>query len=345
MYKYGGRLLIGLITFAVFHISHSVENYGTIFYMEARKLIFMGYIILVVPVMLEWTDILIRWYTRRYKNILDNRRLFWLFVYTFSGLIPALVFATYLVDYHIGPLTACKEIPSNSRFILDIVNAMLIMFIILALKVSRLYFKQSKQLFEYNSKIQKELYLSKYESLKNQVNPHFLFNSFSVLSSLINSDPTLAEEFLGKLSRMYRYILDNQDNQMVTLDKELKFAETYMFLLKVRHEDSVVFDVDLRLNLSDYRIPTLSLQMLIENAIKHNTFSTQSPLTIRIFSEQQYVVVQNESRKRPDAVVSTKLGLENIRNRFSYETDREVVVEELKGFFTVKLPVLQIAST
>lgn len=185
--------------------------------------------------------------------------------------------------------------------------------------------------------IQKELALSKYESLKDQLEPHFLFNSFSVLTSIIEEDPKLAVEFVSRLSKIYRYVLDNT-SQLVPLKTELDYLEHYTFLLKTRHGESIRFHLNAKCN--NNQIPILSLQMLVENAIKHNYFSKEKPLEISIENEgQAYLTVSNNLNKRV-AEPSTHLGLKNIANRYEILVNRSIEVVEKDGRFMVRLPLI-----
>ncbi len=235
----------------------------------------------------------------------------------------------------------CPAEDPITTFWADSFQATIMAWLVISGQLIKLNFNHVKQAENQAAMVQKELLLSKYEALKNQVNPHFLFNSFSVLSSLIHENQDLASEFLDKLSKMYRYMLDNRDNQMVSLKKEVQFMKSYIFLLKARHEESLQIDIDLDLDEESYYVPTLSLQMLIENAIKHNNFSKSNPLTIRIFNEEDgYLVVENELRTKKQEIQSTKVGLENIKNRYNYQSEKRVIISESDSHFTVKLPIL-----
>lgn len=165
--------------------------------------------------------------------------------------------------------------------------------------------------------LQKENLQSQYEVLKQQVNPHFLFNSLNVLTSLIKIEPDLAEKFSEQLSKVYRYVLENKDNELVDLNTELNFLEAYIFLLNIRFMDKL----EVRVNISESRrydkIIPLAMQLLIENAIKHNIMSRSNPLLIDIFiDDSNYLNVINNLQKRPSMVVSTGIGLKNILNRY-----------------------------
>ena len=187
----------------------------------------------------------------------------------------------------------------------------------------------------------KETVRAQFDALKNQVNPHFLFNSLSILSSLVDTDPRLAGEFINQLAKAYRYVLEQQDNEQVSLRTELDFIESYVFLLSLRFEDKLFIAIDVPQEARDrYRIAPLSLQLLVENAVKHNRLSEEEPLRVRIGLDGDYLQVSNPLLPRPDRDVSTAIGLRNITNRYSLLTTRPVRVGETDGSFIVQLPLL-----
>lgn len=189
--------------------------------------------------------------------------------------------------------------------------------------------------------LQKENLQSQFEMLKNQVNPHFLFNSLNVLTSLISVEPELAEKFTGQLSKVYRYVLEHRSDDLVQLKTELEFLKSYAFLLGIRFGNKL--EVNYRIDESHLEsgIPPLSLQILIENAIKHNTFTSRSPLFIDIFVDsEKYLNVINNFQKREMNVESTGLGLINIANRYSYFTGKETFFGIEAERFVARIPLL-----
>jgi hypothetical protein len=181
---------------------------------------------------------------------------------------------------------------------------------------------------------------AKFETLKNQIDPHFLFNSLNVLSSLIEENPDAAQRFTTSLSKVYRYVLEQKDKELVSVEEELAFAKTYMNLLRMRFENSVTFELPETIPGDDAKVVPLSLQLLLENTIKHNVVSQQKPLHIKIYIENGYLVVQNILRKKEVLQDRRGVGLQNIVNRYAIITDRKVMAEETKDHFTVKIPVL-----
>ncbi len=183
---------------------------------------------------------------------------------------------------------------------------------------------------------------AQFESLKNQLDPHFLFNSLNVLSSLIDENPKQAQKFTASMSKIYRYVLEQKDKELVTVEDEIEFARTYCELLKTRFEDSVdfVFDVDKE----DYRkfVVPLSLQLLLENCIKHNFATSSRPLMIKIFSDHDTLCIENNLQVREQIKESSGIGLANIVQRYALLTKRNVFIEKSADYFKVKLPVLAV---
>ena len=181
---------------------------------------------------------------------------------------------------------------------------------------------------------------AQFESLKNQLDPHFLFNSLNVLSSLIDENPNQAQKFTASMSKIYRYVLEQKDKELVTVEDEIEFAKTYCDLLKTRFEDSVDFIFDVKQE--DYRkyVVPLSLQLLLENCIKHNFATSSKPLVIRIFSENDILCIENNLQVREQIKESSGIGLANIVQRYSLLTKRNVFIEKSDDYFKVKLPML-----
>ncbi len=181
---------------------------------------------------------------------------------------------------------------------------------------------------------------AQFESLKNQLDPHFLFNSLNVLSSLIDENPRQAQKFTASMSKIYRYVLEQKDKELVTVEDELEFAKTYCNLLKTRFEDSVDFEFNVRKE--DYRrfVVPLSLQLLLENCIKHNFATSAKPLIIKIFSENDTLCIENNLQVREQIKESSGIGLSNIVQRYALLTKRNVFIEKSGDYFKVKLPVL-----
>jgi len=181
---------------------------------------------------------------------------------------------------------------------------------------------------------------AQFESLKNQLDPHFLFNSLNVLSSLIDENPVQAQKFTASMSKIYRYVLEQKDKELVTVEDEVEFAKIYCDLLKTRFEDSVNFDFNVdKESLKRFVVP-LSLQLLLENCIKHNLATSSKPLVIRIFTEGDILCIENNLQIREQIKESAGIGLANIVQRYSLLTKKNVFIEKSEDYFKVKIPIL-----
>ncbi|WP_051263774.1 sensor histidine kinase [Tenacibaculum ovolyticum] len=175
-------------------------------------------------------------------------------------------------------------------------------------------------------------------ALKNQVNPHFLFNSLNSLSALVR-DNEEATTFISKLSYLYRYILQSGEKDVVTLEEELDFLKNYVHLIKARYKDRVSVNVNIQEHLLNYKIPVLSLQLLVENAVKHNETSKENPLIVKVFNQENTLIVQNEIKPRITFGPTTGKGLKNIQKRFSLLMKDTITIDKANNNFKVKLPL------
>lgn len=181
------------------------------------------------------------------------------------------------------------------------------------------------------------------EALRNQIDPHFIFNSLNTLSHLIEERPDKAKQFNDTLADVYRYILQNKSRDLVVLRDEMEFLQSYFLLLKIRFEAAVQLQVSVEDKaLDQYLVPPISLQVLAENAIKHNEFSETTPLVISISLEKEIINVHNPVRKKFLRRASSRIGLQNLRERYILTTNKAITIDETENDFRVSLPVLQI---
>lgn len=189
--------------------------------------------------------------------------------------------------------------------------------------------------------LQKEAAQAQFAALRNQVNPHFLFNSLSILSSLVEVDAQLSIEFINRLSKAYRYILEQRDAERVPLQTELDFIDSYAFLLSIRFDERLQVRIDVPAADRDrYQIAPLTLQLLVENAVKHNQMSDEAPLVVHIERTGDYLRIANPLQPRPHPEASTGVGLTNIINRYQLLTDQPVWAGEMEDEFVVNIPLL-----
>ena len=181
---------------------------------------------------------------------------------------------------------------------------------------------------------------AKFDALKNQLDPHFLFNSLNVLTSLIEEDATAAQKFTTSLSKVYRYVLEQKNKDVVSIEEELKFAKTYMSLLQMRFEHSIFLELPETLQNPEAKIVPLSLQLLLENTVKHNIVTTEKPLKIKIYEENGFLIVTNNLQPKTIIKTESGVGLSNISQRYEMVTDRMFIVQKTKNDFIAKLPIL-----
>jgi LytS/YehU family sensor histidine kinase len=224
--------------------------------------------------------------------------------------------------------------------------SMMIAFII-TLAFHVFYFYKALQDIKLKEKtFESESHSAKFDALKNQLDPHFLFNSLNVLSALIDEDPDKAQDFTIGLSQVYRYVLDQKHKDLVHLKDEIKFAETYLELLKMRFENSINVNIDERIQEIDAKVIPLSLQLLLENAIKHNVISEQFPLRIDIYIENKWLIVKNNFQPKTGQTAQKRngIGLDNIKSRYKLFTNEKCEIQKTENVFLVKLPLLQLQT-
>lgn len=218
--------------------------------------------------------------------------------------------------------------------------SMLISVLLSLLFTATGFFRAWKKSFIQGEKLKAEMLSYKYESLRSQLNPHFLFNSLNVLSDLVYDDQALAVRFIRQLSDLFRYVLDSRDKEVVPLSEELDFIHSYIFLLKTRFEEKLKIDIDVPTANDDYIVP-MSIQLLIENAVKHNELSEAFPLQLRIGRKGDYLEVENTLKSKNVGDDSKGTGLQNIRQQFSFLTDLPVEIFQTEQKYMVRIPILK----
>lgn len=180
-----------------------------------------------------------------------------------------------------------------------------------------------------------------FESLKNQISPHYLFNCLNTISSLLYKDSHVAEEFIRRMADTFRYVLSHQKRKLVSLREEVEFVKAYYYLLQVRYEDHLRLEINLPKNILDTSLPPLTLQLLVENAVKHNQISKENPLLVYISAtDNTHLVITSTKTVAMNPSASFRIGLDNIRNRYQFFTSEKIVVKD-ESKFTVKLPIIK----
>lgn len=338
--KYGSRILVATTIYLFFRITSTKVDADLSSEYSVWPIMLLFTIIVVLSVW-EVCDQVINYYANNHPTYLtSNRKLVLIFALTTLATFPLVTIYIYFENYYLKIWLDCV-IDSKREFYADIIQGYVVSWLVISVQIIQVYHKTMRNMEVEQSRMQRELLRTQFESLKSQINPHFLFNNFSVLDALIHKNTELASEYLAQLSKLYRYILDNKESEMVSLAKEVELLESYFFLLKIRHDDCIKLEYQVKIELADFFIPTLSLQMLIENAVKHNSFSKEKPLKIKIFTEgDQYIIIQNDVNLKNGRTHSTKIGLDNIKNRYNLRSDRQVIIYQSENIFKVKLPIL-----
>lgn len=278
------------------------------------------------------------WMNKNYSWVINAKKRIVIHFLT-AMIFSAVVIYAIMLFYHY--ITCCGAWEKRSLMLNSFYIGLVVSFILLTFEVSAQFFKNWKQSLVEVEKYKTESAQAQLQNLKDQINPHFLFNNLSVLSSLVYKNQDKAVDFINQLSKVYRYLLDSKNNELVTLEDELTFLKSYIYLLSIRFEDSLKFDIQIDESLYQKALPPMTLQMLVENAIKHNEVSNAMPLMISIISYQQTICVSNPLQKRTNTEASSKTGLKNIQARYSFMTDEKVIIEETNNTFSVTIPLLQ----
>ena len=199
---------------------------------------------------------------------------------------------------------------------------------------------ENAQLQIQTARLEREKSMMQYHHLKNQVNPHFLFNTLTSLDGLIKSNPALASDFVQHLSKVYRYVLEHKENEVVSIQEELNFIEHYVSLLRIRYASALQISIDISEEAKDKGIVMVTLQMLMDNAIKHNIMQPASPLIIKIYDQDGYIHIRNNKQLKRLMENSSKQGLSQLKQLYGFLGERPVVTKNENDYFEVNLPLL-----
>lgn len=276
-----------------------------------------------------------------------DRKISWIETPVIKTFIQIIVFLIYsmtafiLVQFinfyiwnHISPAQSWNSILRSLPYTL------MISFVISLIFTAMGFFQAWKHSFIQAEKLKVEMLAYKYESLRNQINPHFLFNSMNVLSDLVYDDQAMAVKFIQQMSDLFRYVLDSRDKELVPLRDELEFIRSYTFMLKTRFEEKLKIEIDVDPNTDDYIVP-MSLQMLIENAVKHNEVSGAFPLHISIRKNADSLEVENNLQPKNIGDDSKKTGLKNITQQYAFFSERPIKIITSDERYLVRVPILK----
>ena len=293
----------------------------------------IGGITIIAYAVIQVTNFFIKGYQTNPIRYFLELPVIWFFTYWW------LIFVVQEIE---APVRHVKFFPTDTWVFRQYIGLFMIATVFIFVFQSGLnFYKLAQQKAAQAERLQKEFAQVRLQALRSQVNPHFLFNSLSVLSSLVHVNAELSERFIIQLSRAYRYILDQKELELVSLKKELDFLDAYFFLLQIRFEQKVQLIREINIDCENYKLPPLTLQLLIENAVKHNKMSASYPLTIIVKTVEENLVVENNINTREQNETSTGIGLENIRSRYAMVTDKKILIEKTDDCFRATIPLLK----
>lgn len=319
-------LLVG----CVFFVLQSL-NVDKIYYLS------LGWILLVVALL---------WVGNSFISFRLNRSFPWEAYISKRFFIQLAASSTYSLicvnaTYYLFKILFTETPPDLEQTLILNIYGLLLTVPVISIHFGIYFMMQWKKAFVNSENLKREHIHTQFESLKNHIDPHFLFNNLNILSSLIENKNVGAQNFLDSFSDVYRYVLQNKGSELVKVEKELEFLESYVYMLKQRFQGALCLDINIPEESKRKFVPPLSLQMLIENIVKHNVISDSSTLGIKVYVEDNhYLVVSNTLKRKKITKYSSQSGLKNISKRYNYLSDEVIQVIDDGDTFTVKLPLL-----
>ncbi|MDD2491642.1 MAG: sensor histidine kinase [Bacteroidales bacterium] len=313
-----------------YQLHNSVETFT--FILQRSLVGFLSSIIVAIPLVyiVEILNKHFPWGKNAFKRILVELLL----IISLSFLISALVFI--LMNFFSPGLDLSKHSLLRSTLVYSLTNLLFVSSI-----EGLLIYKESKRLKQEAATLRREIAGIKLEILKSQINQHFMFNSLNVLSGLLKKDPDKAQEFIAEFSNIYRYVLESIEQPLTNLQNELKFVKSYLFLQQIRYGRSLSFEEEISSDVLEKMLPPLSLQVILENAIKHNIVNEERPLLIEMYNDGDSLIIRNNFQPKISNLKSTGLGQKNIQRRYQIicEKSPEFILEN--GYYTAILPLIK----
>lgn len=312
----------------VLELYNVVENLG-----ESFASVTVSDIVIRVLIMFLFTFIGLQFNTNWKHRFFGSNKILNIGITIVANVIIFFLTLWSFIAIHEGVIGV--EMNKSDRGLLYFVYFVILLIVIFISRILRFQIVQQEDQVE-KDLLKRQSLQNELSALKNQINPHFLFNSLNSLNSLVRGNEE-ATSFVNNLSYMYRYILQSGQQDLVTLDEELKFLESYIYLIKTRYRDRFNIDINIEEQLMNCTIPSLTLQLLVENAVKHNEISQEKPLTVKIYNLDNELIVENKIQPRSTLVESTGQGIANINKRFMLLKDNHISVSNSNNLFTVKL--------
>ena len=331
-------LLIALSFKFLFHPRHDFEPEP-----ENYPNLLMEIIAITIGTVIIWESNLQidKWLNKKYSWLQATRKRLFAQIVTSTIFNGTLLTILLIIVHHIHQRNDEFRPPRHHGIDPLFFPAAFTVFAILLIEIGSQFFNAWKKSIIEVERYKTESANAQLQNLKNQLNPHFLFNNLSVLTSLIYSNQDKAVAFINELSKVYRYALDSKSAELVTLRKELDFLYHYIYLLKIRFDNSISFDFNIDEKMMSGYLPPMCLQMLVENTIQHNEASQAKPLQVSIYTTDNLLHIVNTIQKRSDETASSGMGLKNIQSRYSYFTDKKIDYSNDGSKFMVSLPLIQ----
>lgn len=298
------------------------------------------YLISVVEAIILWEGnrLVLIYFRKKYPELSQSKQRI---ISQFAGCLLVTILIRYVNVWFYDQTLFWGYIFPPEGYLYSIFVGLLYVVIVAGIYEGLYYFQKWKQLFSETEALKRENLQTQLDSLKAQINPHFLFNNLSSISSLIMEDPEKAVTYVNELSSVYRYLLQANENDLITIERELNFVKDYFHLLETRFGNGIQLSITINDKYLNWLLPPLTLQLLVENAVKHNTVLPQKPLAIKIYTDGENIVVVNNLQKKTSHISSNKLGLKTIRSKYELLKKDPIQIEETPEYFKVILPLIK----
>jgi hypothetical protein len=298
------------------------------------------YLISVVEATILWEGnrLVLIYFRKKYPELFQSKQRI---ISQFAGCLLVTILIRYVNVWFYDETLFWGYIFPPEGYLYSIFVGLLYVVIVAGIYEGLYYFQKWKQLFSETEALKRENLQTQLDSLKAQINPHFLFNNLSSISSLIMEEPEKAVTYVNELSSVYRYLLQANENDLITIGREMNFVKDYFHLLETRFGNGIQLFITINEQYITWLLPPLTLQLLVENAVKHNTVLPQKPLIIKIYTEGENIVVVNNLQKKTSNIPSNKLGLKTIRSKYELLKKEPIQIEETPEYFKVILPLIK----
>jgi sensor histidine kinase YesM len=319
------------------HIIFFNENHGQ---PDKAFTVWQIYLIAIAEASVLWevNRLVLIYFRNAFPELSQSRKRI---IYTFLGCMVVTILVRYINVWIYDKTLFWGYLFPPEGYLYSIFVGLLYVAIVMTIYEGFYYFQKWKQLYTETEALKRENLQTQLDSLKSQINPHFLFNNLSSISSLVTEDPEKAVKYINELALVYRYLLQANEKDLVTIEEEINFTLSYTDLLKTRFGKGIQLDVDLSEESRLSFIPPLTFQLLLENAVKHNVVLAEKPLHIKIFQSNDHIIIENNLQRKNSQPFSNKMGLKNIISKYNLLNQGSVQVTESGETFSVSIPIIK----